>query len=67
MVVRHIIRLGEVIRVTGLSRTSVYRLMSQGKFPRSVPISQGSVGWIEAEVADYISARIAERDSMVAA
>lgn len=53
-----ILRLPEVQSKTGLSRTSVYRLESEGKFPRRVRIGDGhAVGWLSNEVADWISNR----------
>lgn len=52
-----IIRLPEVRRISGLSTTSIYRLMSQDKFPRQRLISVGAVGWLAAEVFEWVSAR----------
>jgi prophage regulatory protein len=55
-----ILRLREVIKRTGLSRSSIYALMKLGQFPLSVKMSARSVGWVEAEVSDFIQARINE-------
>lgn len=46
------IRLPEVLRLTGLSRASVYRRMAEpgSDFPKSVSLGRGCVRWIEAEV-----------------
>ena len=54
--------LRSVIDRTSLSRTSIYRLMARadGSFPKSVPLG-GRVAWIEAEVSEWIDARVAER------
>jgi prophage regulatory protein len=46
----------------GLSRSQIYSLIQQGLFPKPVPLGVNSVGWIEAEVAAWIAARIALRD-----
>jgi prophage regulatory protein len=35
----------EVERETGLSRSTIYRLMGQGKFPRPLRTSHQRVGW----------------------
>ena len=50
--------LREVLRLTSLSRTSIYRLQADGEFPASVSLG-GRVAWVEAEVEEWIQARIA--------
>ena len=53
-----LLHLKEVLRLTSLSRTSIYRLMARGRFPD--PIELGARrAWVEAEVATWIDARIA--------
>lgn len=58
-----LLRRPEVERATGLSRSRIYQLMDDGKFPRPVEIGPRAVAWVEAEVAEWNNARIAERDS----
>ncbi|HVT15271.1 MAG TPA: AlpA family transcriptional regulator [Thermoanaerobaculia bacterium] len=53
-----VIRLKEVCRQTGLSRASIYRLMGARDFPRSYPLSPGTVGWSELEVQKWIAKRL---------
>ena len=53
----HILRLPEVKRLTGLSRSSLYRLMAKGLFPAQVQISERAVGWREEEVQGWIESR----------
>ena len=59
-----LIRLGKVRDLTGLSRSYIYALADEGRFPRSVPLVPGgsSRAWVEAEVLDWMQQRIAERD-----
>lgn len=57
-----IIRLKEVIDCTGLGRSTIYKYISEGSFPKSVPLGDRAVGWVESEVHDWILARIEERD-----
>jgi prophage regulatory protein len=52
-----IIRLPEVCRIVGLSRSSVLRLESAQKFPAKLLLSQHTVGWREAEVVAWIESR----------
>lgn len=57
-----IIRLSGVIETTGLARSTIYKLISEGGFPRPVPLVGRSVGWLESEVQEWIKSRIAARD-----
>jgi prophage regulatory protein len=57
-----LLRLPEVQRLTGLSRSSIYERMGDGTFPQSVPLGSGSaVAWIESELRSWIAERIAAR------
>lgn len=57
-----LIKLPEVIKMTGISRTEIYRLEAVGKFPKRVPLSERSTAWVEAEVAAWVRAKIAARE-----
>ncbi|ESZ82050.1 regulatory protein [Pseudomonas aeruginosa DHS29] len=57
-----IIRLKDVIDSTGIARSTIYKLIGEGEFPKPVPLVGRSVGWVESEVHEWIKARIAERD-----
>lgn len=57
-----LIRLKEVMACTGLGRTSVYKFMSENRFPQSVSLGDRAVAWVESEVQDWILERIGERD-----
>ena len=71
---RSFIRLNEVISRTGYGRTSIYRKMEDGSFPKSVKLDgppkdpeafdSRAVAWIEDEVDQWIESRIDERDSV---
>ncbi len=54
-----IIRLHQAIQKTGLSRSSIYALISAGKFPKQIKLSARSMGFLESEVDAWIDARIA--------
>lgn len=54
------IRLPEVLRLTGLSRSALYRLQDAG-FPQSVQLSKHSVAWVFSEVEKWCAARVVER------
>ncbi|WP_082450940.1 MULTISPECIES: AlpA family transcriptional regulator [unclassified Pseudomonas] len=57
-----IMRLREVISMTGLARSTIYQLIGTGEFPKPVPLVGRSVGWVEPEVQEWIKAKIALRD-----
>jgi prophage regulatory protein len=58
-----LLRIGAVMDSVGLSRSHIYFLAAQGKFPRSIPLVPGgtSVAWIESEIEDYINQQIKAR------
>ena len=66
------IRLNEVLSRTGYGRTTIYRKMEDGSFPRSIKLGgppvdpeafdSRAVAWIENEVEQWIDSRIEERD-----
>lgn len=56
-----IIRLPEVLRRTGVSRTTIWDLMRKGDFPASIQLTKTRVGWVEAEVDEWIADRITRR------
>lgn len=53
-----ILRLPAVKARTGLSRSTIYLRISQGSFPAPVSLGGRAVGWIEAEVNDWLARRI---------
>ncbi len=56
---RHmILRLPEVKRSTGLSRSTIYLRIAEGCFPKPVSLGGRAVGWLEAEVQDWLQRRI---------
>lgn len=53
-----ILRLPTVKARTGLSRSTIYLRVSEGSFPAPVSLGGRAVGWIEAEVNDWLAKRI---------
>jgi prophage regulatory protein len=49
-----IIRLPELLRITGLSTASVYRQMAEGRFPRPVRLGKNAVGWRLSSVLAWL-------------
>lgn len=64
-----IIRLPELKKLSGLSRSSIYARLNRASkffdetFPRPVPLGARAVGFSRREVEKWISERIAARDA----
>ena len=56
--VTRLIRLPEVQHRVGLGRSTIYRWMSEGKFPKPVQLGGYSVAWSEEDVQAWISAKL---------
>jgi prophage regulatory protein len=56
-----LLRLNEVKQRTGLSKSSIYNQITDGTFPQPVLIGARAVAWVEDEIEEWISNRIAER------
>lgn len=63
-----LLRIGDVMQLTKLSKSYVYALAADGRFPRSIPLVPGgkSRAWVYSEVLEWIEQRIAERDQEAA-
>jgi len=55
-----ILRVKEVMARCGLSRSMIYVLMAENKFPASINLTMRSIGWVEQDIEDWISSRIAK-------
>ena len=58
---KNIIKLYKVKELTKLSRTTIYRLIAKGEFPKQIKLSERSSGWVEQEVMDYLNNKIKSR------
>lgn len=61
-----IIRLPQVRRLTGLSRSEIYRRMALGDFPSKIQLGPRIIGWAEDEVLEWVNTCI-KRSRKVAA
>jgi prophage regulatory protein len=51
------IRKDEIIRITGLSLSTIHRLEHEGTFPRRRSLGRHAVGWRASEIADWLDSR----------
>ncbi len=52
-----ILRRAEVLHYVGLGKTTLYKLISQGEFPRPVRLGRRAVGWRVEEVEAWLFSR----------
>ena len=48
----------QVEQITSLSRSSIYLLMSENRFPKSIKIGNKRVAWVAEEINAWIDERI---------
>jgi prophage regulatory protein len=55
-----ILRLKDVMRRIGLSRSTIYQRMSERTFPQAISLGSGAraIGWLESEVDDWLHQQI---------
>ena len=63
---KSLLRLPEVRRRVGLSRSEIYRLISLDRFPRGVPLGVRARAWASDEIDNWIQARIDAREARTA-
>lgn len=47
-----------VAYLTGLSRSTIWKLENNGDFPERITLSKRSIRWIESEVMQWVSVRM---------
>ena len=60
-----ILRIKDVTEKTGLCRSQIYALMDAKAFPQSIKLGERSVGWIDAEIENWIKAKVAARNLQI--
>ena len=51
------LRVPEVMKLTGLSRTTLWRRVRTGTFPPPTELGENSIGWPESEIAGWLAER----------
>jgi len=52
------LRLPAVKARTGLSRSTIYLRIAQGTFPKSIALGARAVGWVEADINEWMECQI---------
>jgi len=58
MTTTRLIRLPAVIEMTGYSRATIYRKMSDGTFPAAVRLGARAVAWRSTDIDAWIASRL---------
>lgn len=58
MVTRSILRLSQVMAITGCKRSTIYELMKKSEFPKSYRIGVRAVGWDSVEISAWVNAKL---------
>ena len=61
LIYKQIIRLKEVILITGLSKSTIYAKLNRGtnqydtKFPKRIKLGARAVGWLKEDVLEWLN------------
>lgn len=55
-----IIRLPAVLKLVGVSRSTLYKMIAEKRFPRQIRLNERCVGWALSDVNQWICQRIAD-------
>jgi len=64
LVEKKLIAIADVQTMVSMSRSAIYRRIPLGEFPKPVSIGPSRVRWVVAEIEEWISCRIKERDGV---
>lgn len=54
---RLVYRLPELMKAVGLGKTTIYRKMKAGTFPKPVQLTEDRVGWRSSDVRAWLDSR----------
>ena len=57
------IKLQNVMAITGMSRSSIYLAISEGRFPKQINLGVRSIAFLESEVQEWMEECIVNRRS----
>ena len=59
-------RMKKVMAITGLAKSTLYKMIAEGNFPAPVKLSERSSAFISTEVMGWLNSRVAERNESLA-
>jgi prophage regulatory protein len=51
------IRTEQVMQITGLGRTTIFRAVKEGRFPKPLKLGERAIGWLESDVRAWLESR----------
>ena len=54
-----LLRLPQVKAITGLSKSSIYTRISEGTFPKQIPLGPRLVVWVDSGIQKWITEQVA--------
>ncbi|AIW20450.1 AlpA family transcriptional regulator [Vibrio coralliilyticus] len=57
------LRIQDVMSLTGLARSTIYKFMDEDVFPKTIPLGGRAVGWLESEIEEWMESRLSMRDN----
>lgn len=61
---QRLLKLRQVMVMTSLARSTIYRYCADNHFPKPIKLGERSVAWIESEVQTWIENKIRQRDEI---
>ena len=61
------LRLTEVRSRVPYSRSTIYQLIAEGKFPKPISLGARAVAWLESDIDEWIAQRIGKSRAEVSA
>jgi prophage regulatory protein len=53
-----LLRLPDVKTITGLSKSTIYARISEGAFPKQIPLGPRIVVWVESDIQNWITEQV---------
>lgn len=60
MATKNLLRLPAVEKATGYRRSTIYKLIHEGKFPSPISLGSRASAWVEDEINAWVERRISE-------
>ncbi|MBY6226424.1 AlpA family transcriptional regulator [Ferrimonas balearica] len=58
-----LLKLRDVKHATGRARSTDYKYINDGNFPKPISLGERKVAWLESEIQDWILEKIEQRDA----
>ena len=52
------LRLPQIKSITGLSKSTIYARISEGTFPKQIPLGPRLVVWVESDIQKWIAEQV---------